>query len=671
MPFLGEVVAILVAGVVLAYLCERIRLVPIVGFLLAGIAIGPTALGLVSDGELINGLAEVGVILLLFTIGVELSLEKLVRIRRLIVMGGGLQVALTLAIVTGVLAVAGVSIETAVFTGCLVALSSTAIVLTLLSDRAETETPSGRLSLAILIFQDLAIIVMVLLVTTFGREESTPLQLVGALIRALILIALVLVAARKIVPRLLERIAATKRLELFLPTVVTICLGIAWISSLAGVSLALGAFVAGLVVSESRYSEHALSEILPLKTLFNAAFFVSVGMLLDLGFVLANLWLVLGVAVAVLTVKLFAATVSVIALRFPIRIAVTTGLGLAQIGEFSFVLQRSGQAVALFPAGPDGLGTQIFIAVTVLLMALTPLLLYLGPKLGTTLANLPGSWLHAEIPSRQDAKPALLEDHVVIAGFGPAGLRLAKVMMDVGLPFVIIELNPGLCSEAEDKGFRVIQGDAARAPILEHAGIRTAKLAVMVVSDEAATVRIVRLCRYLNPTVQVIARTRFLSQIPKLQEAGADVVIPEELETSVRLFTQVLNAYMVPPDEINRQVSLVRSGDYQLFRGSIQEAHLMVLQGLDEEGLHTRAVAVRDGAPVAHRTLKELQLRQRHNLTVLAIRRGTRTIGNPSGDFRLEPNDRLILVGSAADFVASSELFRKPEPETGKPEIDM
>ncbi|MGA7304778.1 MAG: cation:proton antiporter, partial [Rhodothermales bacterium] len=553
---------------------------------------------------------------------------------------------------------------------CLVALSSTAIVLTLLSDRAETETPAGRLSLAILIFQDLAIIVMVLLVTTFGREESTPLQLVAALIRALVLIALVLVAARKIVPWLLERIAATKRLELFLPAVVTICLGIAWISSLAGISLALGAFVAGLVVSESRYSEHALSEILPLKTLFNAAFFVSVGMLLDLRFVLANLWLVLGVAVAVLTVKLLATTVSVIALRFPIRVAVTTGLGLAQIGEFSFVLQRSGQAVQLFPAGPGGLGTQIFIAVTVLLMALTPLLLYLGPKLGTTLANLPGSWLHAEVPSEQDAKQAPLEDHVVIAGFGPAGRRLTRVMADIGLPFAIIELNPVLCSEAESQGLHVIQGDATRAPILERAGISTAKLAVMVVSDEAATARIVRICRYLNPTVQIIARTRFLFQIPRLQEAGADVVIPEELETSIRLFTQVLNAYMVPPDEISRQVSLVRSGDYQLFRGSIQEAHLMVLQGLDEEGLHTRAVAVREGAPVARRTLKELQLRQRHNLTVLAIRRGTRTIGNPSGDFRLEPDDRLILVGSAADFVASSELFRKPEPETGKSEID-
>ncbi|HUF11179.1 MAG TPA: cation:proton antiporter [Rhodothermales bacterium] len=670
LPFLGEVVAILAAGVVLAYICNRIRLVPIVGFLLAGIAIGPSALGLVSDGELINGLAEVGVILLLFTIGVEFSLEKLGRIRHLILFGGGLQVVLTVGIVTGALLAAGVSIEAAIFTGCLVALSSTAIVLTLLSDRSETETPTGRLSLAILIFQDLAIIVMVLLVTAFGREGASPVQIILALGQALALIALVLVAARKIVPWLLERIAATRKLELFLPTVVTICLGTAWITSLAGVSLALGAFVAGLVVSESRYSEHALSEILPLKTLFNAAFFVSVGMLLDLRFVLDNVWLVLGVAVAVLAIKLLVTTVSVLALRFPMRVALTVGLGLSQIGEFSFVLERTGQAVELFPADLGGLGTQIFIAVTVLLMALTPLLLYLGPKLGTSLAQIPGPWSHTDVPEEGPPKPQF-EDHVVIAGYGPAGRRLVMVMKDIGLPFTIVEMDFKLCAEAESKNLPVVQGDATRPLILEHAGIHTAKLCVVVVSDEAATVGIVQIVRYLNPTVQIIARTRFLSQIPILQEAGADVVVPEELETSVRIFTQVLNAYMVPAEEINRQVSLVRSGDYEVFRGSIQEAHLMVLQGLDEEGLHTRAVAVRDGTAVADRTLRELGLRQTHNLTVLAVRRGTRTIGNPAGDFRLEPGDRLILVGSAADFVASADLFRTPESDSGRAPVQQ
>jgi len=665
LPFLGEVVAILVAGVILAYLCNRIRLVPIVGFLLAGIAIGPTALGLVSDGELINGLAEVGVILLLFTIGVEFSLEKLARIRHLILFGGGLQVVLTVAFVAAALVFAGVSVEASLFTGCLVALSSTAIVLTLFSDRAETEAPHGRLSLAILIFQDLAIIVMVLLVTAYGGDGATPFDVAVAMFEALALIVLVILAARKAVPFLLERIAATRKMELFLPTVVTICLGTAWITSLAGVSLALGAFLAGLVVSESRYSEHALSEILPLKTLFNAAFFVSVGMLLDLRFVAANLWLVVGAAAAVLLLKLVVTTVSVLVIKFPMRVALTVGLGLAQIGEFSFVLERTGQAAGLYPGGLGGIGTQTFIAVTVLLMALTPALLALAPKFGSRVSKFTGPWGDSDLPEVTPSPDNHVEDHVVIAGYGPGGRRLVTVMRDLGLPYVIVELDPKLCSDAESSDLPVVQGDATRTPILVHAGIRTAKLCVVVVSDESATLRIVQMARFLNPTVQIIARTRFISQVSKLYEAGADVVVPEELETSVRLFTQVLNAYMIPADEINRQVTAIRSGDYQVFRGSIQEAHMMVLQGLDEEGLHTRAVAVREGAPVAHKTLKELQLRQSHNLTVLAIRREARTIGNPAGDFRLLPGDRLILVGAAADFVESAHLFRPGSSDSG------
>lgn len=668
LPFLGEVVAILAASVVLAYLCNRIHLVPIVGFLLAGILIGPTALALVSDRGLIDGLAEVGVILLLFTIGVEFSLEKLLRIRHLIVVGGGIQVVLTVGIVAGALLLLGVSADAAVFTGCLVALSSTAIVLTLLSDRNESESPHGRFSLAILIFQDLSIIVMVLLITALGDEEATAFEVVIALGRALLLIVLVLVAARKIVPWMLERIAATRKMELFLPTVVTMCMGTAWITSLAGVSLALGAFLAGLVVSESRYSEHALSEILPLKTLFNAAFFVSVGMLLDLRFVLANLGLVLGVAAAVIFVKFFVTAISVLALRFPVRVAFAVGLSLAQIGEFSFVLERTGQSVGLFPAALGGLGTQTFIAVAVLLMAVTPLFMHLGPKLGLSLSRFSFGSERDDVGDQPKDAHAALEDHVVVAGFGPAGRRLAAVLKDVGLPFAVVEMDPALASEAQTEKLHVIQGDATRAPILEHVGISRAKLCVVVVSDEAATVRIVEIARYLNPTVQIVARTRFLSQIPRLQQAGADVVVPEELETAVRLFTQVLNAYMIPADEINRQVTAVRSGDYQVFRGSIQEAHLMVLQGLDEDGLHTRAVAVRENAPVAHKTLKELALRNAHNLTVLAIRRGPKTIGSPSGDFRLEPGDRLVMVGAAADFVASSHLFR--DPTSAAPVVD-
>ncbi len=660
LPFLGEIVALLAGSVLIAYLCHRIRLVPIVGFLLAGVVVGPTALGVVTDQALIDGMAEVGVILLLFTIGVEFSLEKLARIRRLIFLGGGLQVGLTVLVVVPALLAVGVVWPVGVFTGCLVSLSSTAIVLKLLDERKETDSPAGRVALAVLIFQDLAIILMVLLVPMLGGQGGAPLAVVGALVEAMVLIAVVVVVARKVLPPVLERIARTQRPELFLPTVVTICFGTAWLTNLAGVSLALGAFLGGLVVSESRYSAYALSEILPLRTLFNAIFFVSVGMLLDLGFLRDNLPLVLGVAGAVLLIKVGVTTATVRMVGYPMRIAVIAGLGLAQIGEFSFVLARAGEDVGLTPAGLGATGVQSFIAVTVLLMAATPFLMLTGDRLAAWLVRT--DRFVGDLPDGEAPPMPLLEDHVIIVGFGPAGARLAQVLRDTGLPFEVIEMDPGLADRAETSGFHVVRGDAGGAHILEHAGIDRAKLLVVVINDETATLHIVEVAHYLNPTVQIIARTRFVGNVERLQQAGADIVVPEEMETSVRIFTNVLAAYMIPPDEINRKAAALRSGDYQVFRSQLHEAHMMVLQGLDEEGLHTRAVAVRPGAPVAGKTLGELDLRRRYTLTVLAIRRDGRTIANPSGDFRIEPGDRLVLIGEAEQFARCAELFRESPP---------
>ena len=659
LPFLGEIVALLVVSVVTVYLCTRLRLVPIIGFLLAGVVIGPGALGLVEDQELIDGMAEVGVMLLLFTIGVEFSLEKLARIRRFIFVGGGLQTGVTVGVVTLVALAFGVTWQNGFFTGCLVALSSTAIVLSLLAERAETDAPNGQLSLAVLIFQDLAIVLMVLLVPLLGGAEGTALEALLALGEALLVIALAIVLARKAVPWLLERVVRTRRQELFLLTVVAICFGTAWATSLAGVSLALGAFLAGLVVSESRYSAWALSEVLPLRTLFNAVFFVAVGMLLDVGFLLQNLPIVLAVAGGVLLLKALITASSVLALGYPLRIAVVVGLALAQIGEFSFVLERAGRTAGLSPAGLGEAGGQTFIAVTVLLMILTPFLLQFGPRLGGRLERSPLSRIGRQsMPSggHVDEHP---EDHVVVVGYGPAGQRLAQVLSDTGIPLVVVEMNPRLVKAAEEAELKVLNGDASRAFILEEAGIERAKLCVVVINDQAATERIVQQAHYLNPTLQIVVRTRLLSDVEPLQQAGADVVVPEELETSIRIFRHVLEAYLVSDEEIQRQTDTIRAGDYRIFRSSIQEAHLMVLQGLDAEGLHTRAVAVREGAPAAGQTLAELGLRQRYRLTVLTVRRGRQTVGNPQGDFRLEVGDRLVLIGSADDFIASADLFRE------------
>ncbi len=665
--FLNEIVALFVVSVVIAYLSYRLRLVPIAGFLLAGVVIGPSALGLIHHLELVNNLAEIGVILLLFTIGLEFSLDKLSRIGRAIFVGGGLQVALSTAIVTLTLVSLGMGWKAGIYTGCLVALSSTAIVLGLLAERDETDTPTGRLSLAILIFQDLAIVLMVLLVPILAGSGGSTREVLGVLGKALLLVAGVLVLARRLVPWILERVAHTGRQELFLLTVVAICFGTAAASSVAGVSLALGAFLAGLVVSESRYSQQALSEILPLRTVFNAVFFVSVGMLLDLRFLVENPLLVLAVAGVVILVKVVTTTVSVLVLGYPLRTAAATGLVLAQIGEFSFVLERAGRAAGLSPAGLGEAGAQTFIASTVLLMLLTPFQLQLAQRFGSLFSR--SSRERSTSVEKESAGEASqpIEDHVVIVGYGPAGKRLVQVLQDRGLPFTVIEVNSVAVKKMQSQGIRAIYGDASRLHILEAAGIKTAKLCVVVINEPAVAPRVIHQARYLNPTLEIIARTRFLRDMEPLQKMGADIVVPEEMETIVRIFSHVLGAYMISPEEVERQVRLIRAEDYRIMRGSIQEAHLMVLQGLDEEGMHTRAVTVRYGAPAAGKTLEELSLRRLRGLTVLAVRRDGKTLTSPAGDYRLQAGDRLVLVSTAERFAACADLFRTESLEAGGP----
>ncbi len=661
LPFLSELVALFTVSVVIAYLCYRLKIVPIVGFLIAGVIIGPNALGLVQDQELVDILAEIGIILLLFTIGIEFSLEKLSRIKKAILLGGGLQVGLTTALVAVIFWIFGVTWNAAIYTGCLVALSSTAIILGLLSDEDKTDTPTGQLSLAVLIFQDLIIIVMVLLVPMLAGGSQTLSEFGWIIAKAVMLIALVLVLAQRIVPWILEKVAKTRRQELFLLSVVAICFGTAAITNMAGVSLALGAFLAGLVVSESHFSEQAISEILPLRTIFYAVFFVSVGMLLDLNYVIANPFIILITAVAVIGLKFIVNTVSLMTLKYPIRIIAASGFTLAQIGEFSFVLERAGRAAGITPGGLGEPGSQIFIAVAVLLMTLTPFMVHKGTAVGNLMARTPFRHLArvAKTDTTEEASKTSLEDHVIIIGYGPAGRHLVQVLRDTGIPFIVIEMNPESVKEMHQKDIPAIFGDASRRYILELAAVKKAKLCVIATNDPESSPRIVQQARHLNPTLQIIVRTRYLSELEHFDSLGADIVVPEEMETTVRLFSHVLGAYMVPKEEINEHIQTLRAHDYGIIRGSIQEAHLMVLQGLDEEGLHTRAVAVREGSQASGKTLQELHLRNKHHLTVLAVKRGDQTIGNPAGNFRLQAGDRLVMVGTAEQFVKCADLFRQ------------
>ncbi len=570
-PFLVQSAALLVAAAGIAYFSSRVGLVPIVGFLIAGVVIGPHGLGLVREQSTTDAVADVGVIMLLFTIGIEFSLERLAKITRLIVGGGTLQVALTSVATMGLLMLFGVDWRQGLFTGFLVALSSTAIVLKLLADRGETNTEYGQVALGLLIFQDLAVIVMVLLVPSLaGTQGGGAQELTIALAKAAGLVALVLIVARRLMPPMLEIVARTCSPELFLLTVVAICFGTAYLTSLAGVSISLGAFLAGLIVSESPFRSHAFAEILPLQILFSAAFFVSVGMLLDVNFVIHHLPLVLAGVVLVSFVKIVTTGTSVVALGYRVPVAAAAAMALAQIGEFSFVLEHTGRDVGLTPAGLGVTGSQTFIAATVLSMIITPFLTQIGGRLAGKIERKHAA-REARAAEARATEPvpeefARLTNHVIVAGYGDAARHLVHVLNGSNIPFIITTLSPGGASEAESEGLPVIRGDASKQVTLLHAGADRAKMIVIADDDPSTAHRIAAVARELTPAARILVRTRYVTDVESITHAGASRVIAEEMESIVQLFSDVLRSFDISPDEIQSHEDSVRRGAYAALR---------------------------------------------------------------------------------------------------------
>ena len=558
-PFLAEAAICILAGAVIAYVCSRLGLVPIVGFLATGVVIGPNALGLITNQMLIDQAAELGVILLLYTIGIEFSLDKLARIKQLIFVGGGLQVGLVTLGVTAVLAALGVDWKVGVFTGFLVALSSTAIVLKLLGDRGETGADHGQVGLGFLIFQDLAIIAMVLLVPALAGRGGSLLDVAWALGKAGLIIALVLAVARRLMPPVLERVALTCSPEIFLLSVFAICLTTAYLVSLAGISVSLGAFLAGLVVSESRFSHHAFAEIMPLQILFSAVFFVSVGMLLDVSFFVSNLPLVLGAIAVILVLKVVTTGIAALALGYRLPVAVSSALMLAQVGEFSFVLERTGREMGLYPAGMAEVGSQTFIAATVVLMVVTPALARAGAHVA---GRLEARREEAEAAAMAEAEHGHdipeLEGHVVISGYAQGARRLVPVFAERGIPLIVTTLSPTGANEVEAMGVPALRGDSTKLQTLRHAGVERARALIIADDEPAQAQSIAHIAHSLNPDMHITIRTRSTADVTALIEAGADEVVTEELESTLQVCGGVLALYGVDPEEIEAHAAKVR-----------------------------------------------------------------------------------------------------------------
>lgn len=660
-PFLVEVVAIVLAAAVVAYISQRVGLVPIVGFLLAGVLIGPSGLGLVTDPELIDAAAEIGVLLLLFTIGIEFSLDKLQKIQRLIFVGGGIQVGLTTALVAGACMAFGVGWRPAVFTGFLVALSSTAIVTKLLGDRGETNTEVGQGAVGLLIFQDLAVILMVLLVPALGGGDVSGGELAWALGKAALIIVFVLVVARRVLPPVLEHVAQTCSPELFLLTIIAICFGTAYAVGLAGVSISLGAFLAGLVVSQSRFSEHALSEILPLQILFSATFFVSVGLLLDLGFVWDHLGLVVLALVTVTLLKFGTTFVAVRAVGRAMPAAAATGLWLAQVGEFSFVLERSGREAGLAPLGMDDVGAPLFIAATVVSMALTPVAAPYAGRLAQKLRGLSDA-KEPDAPAVEPEHFADLENHTIVAGYGDAAKKLVHVLEGSGVPFVVVTLSPLGAREAEADGLRVLRGDYAKQHILNAVGLDRAKLLVVPDDNPQMAHRVVSVARALAPTCRIVATAPTPADAEELVHAGADRVIAVELEAVIGLFDDILRHYRVDAEDILRHEETLRHGTYEAFDQEVMDTPAVRCE-LDGDCFSTRTVTIREGTRAAGQSLADLQLDERLVHAIEVTRDGAVT-NEPSGAFVLQPGDEVLFGGTPQSFIDAADLFRTSDAGT-------
>jgi len=638
------------------YTCHRLRVPTIIGFLVTGVLAGPYGLGLIKAIEAIETLAEVGVVLLLFTIGLEFSLKDFRQLGKSILLGAASQVLLTFFVIMVFFRLSHLTPSESIFLGFLLSLSSTAVVMKILQDRAEAESLHGRVTMGILIFQDLIAVPMMLLVPLLAGKEgnvTNALLLFGA--EGVGIGLLIFVGSRWVIPWIFFKIAQTQIRELFALSVVVLCLMIAWLTNEIGLSLALGAFLAGLIISESEYGHEALAHILPLRNVFASFFFVSIGMLLDLHYFLQQPALILLAAGGVLMLKALIAGGAAFFMGLPIRNTVAVGLGLCQIGEFSFILSKTGEESGLLPASHY----QMFLAVSIITMAATPFLMAAAPALSRVLLRLPlpRKWKRGSYPLR-GIRRVHEKDHLIIIGFGLNGRNLARAARSSGIPYLIIESNPEVVREEKAKGEPIYFGDATQEAVLGFGGIMNARTLVVVINDPAATRRITSLARRLNPKIFIIVRTRYVREVEPLYSLGANEVIPEEFETSVEIFARVLGKYLLPQEEIEKFVAEVRAEGYEMFRGLSREAtSCSVIEHCLPE-VEVASFRVRPESFLVGKTLSQAAIRQKYGVSLVGIRRGQEIIYSPGAESKILENDLLILIGEREKIAKAGAIFR-------------
>lgn len=634
---LKELVIIFTVSLPILIIFRRLKLSGVVGLLLAGIFIGPFGFKLITRIEAVEVMAEFGVILLLFYIGLEFSIERLIKMKRLLLFAGGFQVFITTLVTAAILKFFSFEFSHALFLGILVALSSTAIVLKIFVDENLLNTPHGQISVAILIFQDIMIVPLFILVPLLGSSGEYETSKIFLKITASFgAAAAILLLSRWLVPKFLDVLTKTRTREIFMMGILFLLFGTALLTEISGLSLSIGAFIAGVILSESDYSHQVISEILPLKDTFNSLFFVSVGMLLNLNFVAMY-----EIEIAAATFLIFILKASIIffivrILNYPWRTAIITGLALSQVGEFSFMLALLGKEFSLI----DETLFNAFLSSSIITMTATPFLIKYSESIASIFTGK-----HQADNSVDETSLKKISGHVVIAGFGLNGRNLANVLRETGTNYIIIEMNPQTVKQFKKEGEKIIFGDSTRTDILQAAQMERAKVFVIAISDKNAALYSLQAAKKINPTIHCIVRTRYVSEVDNLKNHGADEVIPEEFETSLQIFKSVLTKYHVPMNIIMRQINFIRAESYHKLRIETEADAIFNLDEILAAGL-TETYFVEAANQFINKNLEQINLRAKTAATIIAIVRDGKTISNPGPTSTLISGDTIVITGT-------------------------
>lgn len=651
---LGQVLVLLALSVVAVMVLRRIHLPPILGYLLVGVVAGPHILGWLPDADTLHLLAEVGVVFLLFTIGMEFSVPQFMAMRGVVLGLGGLQVALSALGGWAVASAVGVPWQGAVVAGGALAMSSTAIVTKQLNEQLEMHARHGRLALGMLLFQDLAVVPFLVAIPILAVPDQAILSpLLTALAKGAAAFAALMLVGQKVLRPLFHVVAASHSLELFTLAVLLVALAAAWVTGALGLSLELGAFLAGMMLNETEYRHQIEAEIRPFRDVLLGLFFIYVGLQLDIG-VLPQIWpqvsillgaVVLGKGLLVVAITRLAGHDNGVALR--------TGMVLAQGGEFGFAVLALAIGYGLLTVQES----QALIAAVVFSMALAPLLIrYNGAIAKRVCLRSYRRGLAQQAHALEEAARGL-RGHVVLCGFGRIGQNLARFLTEEGFPYVAMDLDPMLVKEAWEAGEQVYYGDATHAQILRSAGLERARVLCVCFDDAHAAERVIRIARAHAARLPIIVRTRDDMDMERLETAGATEVVPETLEASMMLASHLLRRLDVPREEILHLVERSRAAHYEDLRGWFHGERPETLEAADDPH-HLHTVVLQQGSWAVGRHLGGLGLAEL-GVRVVAVRRGAIRGEDPSPELMLRIGDAVVLMGPAEPLAHVEALLHK------------